>query len=167
MIRLPILAATALAAATLAPAAHAVDLVQTVDIAAPPDKVWAIVADFDSISKWHPAAKSSPATKGNMKGSVRVITLNAPGDPTITEKLVAYDASAHFYRYDIVKVNPKVLPVIHYHSTFTVTPAGNGSQLVWSGTFDHAAGSTDADAVKAITGVYRGGLDNIKVLAEK
>ena len=38
---------------------------QTVDIARTPDQVWAVIAAFDAISKWHPLIASSPADRGN------------------------------------------------------------------------------------------------------
>ncbi len=38
---------------------------------------------------------------------------------------------------------------------------GGGSMLSWTGHFDAAGGATDADAQKAIEGVYRGGIDGI------
>jgi hypothetical protein len=167
MRRPALLAATTLFAAALASPALAIDVSQTVATTAAPDKVWALIGDFDAISKWLPPAASSPSTKGNAVGSVRTITLKAPGDPTIVETLTGYDAAAHTYSYDITAVDPKVLPVIHYHSTITVTPTGAGSTVVWLGSFEAPPGVPNADSEKAVTGTYRAGLDNIKAVTEK
>lgn len=54
-----------------------------------------------------------------------------------------------------------------YSSTIGVTPAGSGSVVTWRGSFQPAGGADDAAAAKAMGGVYRAGLDNIKTLAEQ
>ncbi len=164
MSRLPILAAVA---ATLlsAQAALAIEVTQTVATSAPPAKVMAVIGRFDAIAAWLPGVESSPADKGNEAGSVRVITLKAPGSPTVTERLTV--SSPTGYEYTISKVDPKVLPVSEYSSTLNVAPDGTGSVVTWQGTFKAAGGADDATAGKAITGLYRAGLDNIKALAEK
>jgi uncharacterized protein YndB with AHSA1/START domain len=148
---------------------------QTVDIARTPDQVWAIVGDFDSISRWHPVIASSPADHGNEIGSKRTLTLKAEGDPHFDEELVKYDAAAHSYQYRIEKVDPKVLPVNNYSSWFEVqeNPAG-GSTIEWRAAFyrgymlnDPPPELNDVASAKAVTGVFRAGLDNIKAIAER
>ena len=148
---------------------------QTVNIARTPDQVWAIVGDFDSIARWHPVVASSPADKGNQVGSKRTLTLKAEGAPHFDEELIKYDAAAHSYQYKIDKVDPKVLPVNNYQAWFEVqaNPAG-GSTIEWRAAFyrgymlnDPPPELNDAASVKAITGVFRAGLDNIKLLAER
>ena len=72
------------------------------------------------------------------------------------------------------KMGETVLPVSDYTATFKVTPMGKSkSKVVWNAAFkraDKAAtpaeGKDDAAATKTITGVFRGGLDNLKKLAE-
>ena len=44
-----------------------------------------VVGPFDGISAWLQGAASSPADHGDTVGSVRVITLKAPGNPTVKE----------------------------------------------------------------------------------
>ncbi len=148
---------------------------QTVDIARTPDQIWAIVGDFDSIAHWHPLIASSPADHGNQIGSKRTLTLKAEGDPHFDEELVKYDAAAHSYQYRIDKVDPKVFPVNNYTSWFEVqeTPPG-GSTVEWRAAFyrgyplnDPPPELNDAASVKAVTGVLRAGLDNIKAIAER
>jgi len=164
MSRLPIFAAVA---ATLlsAQTALALEVTQTVTTSAPPAKVMALIGQFDNIAAWLPGVGSSPADKGNAAGSVRVITLKAPGSPTVTERLTTSTPTG--YSYTISKVDPKVLPVSEYSSTLNVAPDGTGSAVTWQGTFKPAGGADDATAEKAITGLYRAGLDNIKTLTEK
>ncbi len=148
---------------------------QTVDIARTPEQVWALVGDFDAIARWHPVIASSPAPNGNTVGSVRTLTLKADGAPKFDEELLKYDAAARSYQYKILAVDPKVLPVSNYMAWFEVqaNPAG-GSTVEWRAAFyrgymlnDPPPELNDAASVKAITGVLRAGLDNIKTLAER
>jgi uncharacterized protein YndB with AHSA1/START domain len=149
-------------------------VVETIDIDKPVDKVWAIVKDFDAISKWHPAVASSKTDKGNEEGSTRTLVLKAPGDPSFAEVLLKYDAAEHSYKYEIPKVDPKVLPVNNYTSTITVLDNGKGGSTVeWKGAFyrgymlnDPPPELNDEASAAAVRGVYRAGLDNIKKLAE-
>jgi len=146
-------------------AAQAAEVTQSVTTTASPKMVWGTVGQFDGISGWLPGASSSPADKGNTVGSVRVITLAAPGNPTVKEKLTAY--KKHSYSYAILAVDPKVLPVTGYTSTISVKKSGTGSTVTWSSEFQPAAGTDDAGAEKAVTGLYQAGLGNIKKLVEK
>jgi hypothetical protein len=156
------------------PAAAAPDrlhVVQTVTIAAPTAVVWGIIQNFSDLT-WHPAIKSSSATNGNIVGSVRTLDL---GGPHLVEELAKYAAARMSYSYRITAdpANVKTVPVTKYYSTITVTASGTGSLVTWKGSFlradpseTPAADGNDETAVKAITGIYRGGLDALKTRAE-
>ena len=146
-------------------AAAAAEVTQSVAVNASPQKVWRLIGPFEAISAWLPNVASSPADHGDTVGSVRVITLNAPGHPTVTERLTAHTASS--YSYAITNVDPHVLPVTGYTSTITVAPAASGSTVTWRGSFSPAGGADSATAEKAVAGLYRSGLDNIKAMAER
>jgi hypothetical protein len=174
--------ALALAAAVLAMAAGAATahgptrqkIVETVDIDKPVEKVWAVMGDYDALSKWHPVVASSAADKGNTEGSVRHLVLKAPDNPGFDEVLTKYDAAGHSYKYEIPKVDPKVLPVNNYTSTITVLDNGKGGSTVeWKGAFyrgymlnDPPPELNDEASVKVVRGVYRAGLDNLKKMVE-
>ena len=72
------------------------------------------------------------------------------------------------------KITESVLPVSDYTAALKVIPMGKTkSKVVWNAAFkraDQAAtpaeGKDDAVVTKTITGVFRGGLDNFKKLAE-
>lgn len=166
MIRLLGSTALALLAAGGLQAASAAQITKTMSTTASPEAVWSIIGEFGDIATWLPGAASSPADNGSKVGSVRIITLKAPGDPTITEKLTARDTVAHSYSYEIVKVDPKVLPVSGYTSTISVKSVGSGSKVTWHGSFSPAGGASDAAAEKAVGGVYTAGLTHVKSLAE-
>lgn len=144
---------------------------KSVSIDAPAAKVWNLAKDFNGLNTWHPALASDEIVEGtnNTVGAVRVLTLKGGG--TIKEKLLAYDAKSRSFKYAIVE---GVIPVSHYTSTFVVKSAGKGkSTVMWTGHFKRKnvgdnPGDTENDkaAVDAINGVYQGGLDNLKKMAE-
>ena len=144
-------------------------VVETVAIAASPAAVWAKLADFDGLKNWHPAVAESPATQGNTVGSVRHLKLNGGGE--LTETLERYDAAAMSFSYRAA--DGGALPVSNYTSTMTVKAEGGGSVVEWKGAFyrgypnnDPPPELNDEAAIKAVTGVYRSGLDNLKKLVE-
>ena len=144
---------------------------KSVVIKAAPAKVWAMVKDFGNMQAWHPAIAS---TKLEKKGeeTFRTLTLkNNGGD--IVEKLRSADDASMKLKYEIVS---GVAPVADYNSTMTVTagPGAGESTLTWVGRFYRTyklnppipAGQDDETALKFITGVYDGGLANMKKVLE-
>lgn len=143
---------------------------KTIEIVAPPAKVWSVIAQFSDLT-WVPPVKSSTATKGNTVGSVRTLDL---GGPRLLEELKAYDAAAMTYTYVITgdPANVKTLPVTDYTSTISVKPSAAGSLVTWTGTFKRAdqgdaPASTmdDKTATTAVGGVYSAGLGGLKAKA--
>ena len=163
------LVASATIAQAAAPVLHET---KTVEIAAPPAKVWGMIEQFSDLT-WVPPVKSSTATQGNTVGSVRTLDL---GGPRLVEELRAYDAKAMTYTYVITgdPANVKTLPVTDYTSTITVKPSATGSMVTWTGTFKRAdqgdapaANMDDKTATGAIGGVYDAGLGGLKAKAAK
>ena len=132
--------------------AFALTAEKTVDVKASPDKVWQTIGTFCGIADWHPAVAKCVITKS---GKMPVRTLSLKGGGTLVEKQTARSNSAHRYSYTILK-GP--LPVSDYHSTLSVIPKDTGSTISWTGHFE-AKGAADADAQKAIQGIYDSGLD--------
>jgi len=140
---------------------------KTITIDAPAAKVWHAAKDFNGLNTWHPAVATDEIVEGknNTVGAVRLLTLKGGG--TIKEKLLAFDAAGRSFKYAILE---GVLPVSDYTSTVIVTAAGKGkSTVTWSGSFKRkdtgdkpAADADDATATKTMSGVYEGGLDNLK-----
>jgi mxaD protein len=153
--------------AALADAPKPLKVVKTVNIQAPVDKVWNTIKDFDSLNKWHPTFARDEIAKGdnNKPGAVRKLTIK--DGPSFTEELLAWDEGTHSYRYRIIE---SPLPLRDYVSHISVKPDGKGgSKVTWSGTFKRKSTSdtppeaeNDDAAVKLITGVYEGGLANLK-----
>ena len=139
--------------------ALALDAAKTIDVAAPPAKVWATIGDFCGIGQWHPAIeKCAPSTKGDKP----IRTLSLKGGGTIVEEQVSRDDQKMDYTYAIVE---SPLPVSDYKSTIMVAPSGSGSKVTWSGSFK-AKGADDAKAKEAIDGIYESGLTAIAAKAK-
>lgn len=155
----------------LADGAKTLKVSEEVVIDAPAAKVWEKVSNFNDLGAWHPAVKKTEILEGtnNKKGAVRLLTLQDDG--TIKEKLDSYNAKSMSFKYEILE---GVLPISHYVSTVKVKSQGaNKTLVVWEGKFKRkdlaatpAAGQDDETALKTITGVYRGGLDNLKKISE-
>jgi len=144
---------------------------EKVEIKAPLDKVWAAVKDFDALPKWHPAFAADELVSGSngRVGSVRKLTIK--DGPVIVEQLTAYSDAHHLYSYRIID---SPLPIAGYSSTVSVRPGQGGmTEVIWSGTWKRKnpadkppEAESDAGTIKLITGVYRGGLDNLKKMLE-
>jgi mxaD protein len=171
IIRAIALTMTVLASGYAGAAAPILHVTQTIEINAPAGKVWKAVEGFDALNTWHPAVAKDEIIEGtnNSVGALRLLTLKDGG--TIKEKLLAFDPKARKFRYAIVE---GVLPVSDYTSTLTVASAGKGKSVVtWSGHFrrkdqgpNPADNANDKTATDTITGVYQGGLQNLKKTLE-
>ncbi len=144
-------------------------VVEKISIDAPADAVWARIRNFDALKDWHPAVQTSPADKGNAEGSVRNLTIQGGG--VLVETLESHVEAQKKYSYRAK--DGGALPVTNYTSTIVVSAAGNGSVVEWRGAFyrgfpnnDPPPDQNDEAAVRAVMGVYRSGLVNLKKLAE-
>jgi len=152
-------------------AAPVLTTTKTITIDAPAAKVWNATMNFNGLNTWHPAVATDEIVEGknNTVGAVRLLTLKGGG--TIKEKLLAFNPAGHSFKYAIVE---GVLPVSDYTSTFVVKSIGdNKSSVTWSGHFKRknvgdnpADNENDKTALDTISGVYQGGLDNLKKIAE-
>lgn len=138
-----------------------VSVSEKVDVAAPPAKTWSTIKDFDGWQEWHPAFARTEITQGlgNAEGTVRVLT--AKDGARFTEELVSFSATSRTYRYRIIE---SPAPISDYVSTLQVKPHKDGSTVVWSSHFKVNPGTPEADAKKAISGIYRVGLDHLAVV---
>ncbi|MFQ5959494.1 MAG: SRPBCC family protein [Alphaproteobacteria bacterium] len=129
-------------------------------IDAPARQVWELVGAFNALPDWHPAVeKSEIEGEGGSKGTVRRLSIIGGGG-TIVERLEDVDDRERRYSYSILQ-GP--LPVANYQATIKVSEdeGGKSCTVEWSSEFD-PAGTAEADAVNAIEGVYKAGLENLK-----
>ncbi len=145
---------------------------EKIEINAPPEKVWAAISDFHDMS-WLPGVAKTLGEGGNEPDvATRQIVLDSGA--TIDESLYKYDAAERTYSYRIDKVDVKVFPVNNYSATIIVLPAEGGKSVVeWRGAFyrgypnnDPPPELNDDAALKAVTTLYRAGLDNLKKKVE-
>ncbi len=144
--------------------------VETIEINAPADKVWAVVGNFQDMS-WHPVIAKTEGTGGNDVGATRTLTTGDGGK--IQEKLTKYDAAGKIFSYEITDVDVKVLPVTNYSSTISVKDTGGKSTVEWKGAYyrgfvnnEPPPELSDEAAVKAIEGIYKSGLEALKKKVE-
>ena len=146
---------------------------ESIKVNAPPDKVWAVIGNFQDMS-WHPAIKKTSGEGGNTPDAAKR-ELDLGGGAVIDEDLYKYDADKHSYSYRITKVDVKILPVNNYSSTIDVVPSDDGktSTVEWHGAFyrgypnnDPPPELNDEAAIKAVTAVYRAGLEALKKKVE-
>ncbi len=142
---------------------------ETIEINAPADKVWAVIGNFQDMS-WHPAVKATTGEGGNTP-DVAKRHLDLGGGASLDEELYKYDAEKRSYSYRIPTVDVKVLPVNNYSSTIAVMLGADGktSTVEWHGAFyrgypnnDPPPDLNDEAAIKAVTGIYKAGLEALK-----
>ena len=124
----------------------------TETVAAPAAEVWRVMSDFGGIEANEMIAGCT--VDGSGVGAVRTITLVAGGE--IIERLESCDDAMRTFSYAIINDSP--LPVKNYLSTVKISDDGAGGTTVdWSSSFE-ASGAPEADVVKLIQGVYKGGI---------
>lgn len=140
---------------------------EQVEIAASPEKVWAVIEHFEDLG-WHPAVATTALITGkpDQAGAIRLIITK--GGAKITDELLKQDGKAHSVTYKIVD---STLPVDQYQGTLQVLPNKTGSILKWSSTFTRKSekseeGADDATAIKTITGIYTSGINAVKARLE-
>lgn len=147
-------------------------LTESIEINAPPDKVWAAIADFHDMS-WLPGVTKTNGDGGNEPDlAKRQLVLD--GGATIDESLYKYDAGEMSYSYRIDQVDVKVLPVTNYSATLVVLPADGGkSKVEWRGAFYRGYPNnnpppelSDEAALAAVGKIYRAGLESLKKKVE-
>ena len=148
-------------------------VVETIEIAAPPEKVWAVVGDFADVS-WRPEIERAEAQGGNVpEKATRRLFYRRGG--FLDERLVQYDGPAMSLRYIIERADIDVLPVGNLSATLTVRGLGEGgSRVEWKSRFYRAfpGGNppeqfTDEVATDAVTRIFKAGLASLKAKLER
>jgi hypothetical protein len=126
--------------------------VESVELAASPDKVWALVADFGAA--WEPLV-ANINTVGTGVGQIRVIeTIDGK---RIVERLEAFDNSSRSYRYAMLSG----MRASDYTGTLSVAPKGTGSLVQWQVQY-WADGQPDIVIKTTVTTLLKTGLESLK-----
>ena len=128
-------------------------VVQSVDLAATPDKVWALIGSFGSLA-WHPLVATGTLT-GTGIGQLR--TVETIDGKRIVERLTATDSSARSYSYGSVSG----LPVSNYTGSLGVKPKGTGSTVEWRAQY-LPDGQPDVVVKAILTTLFKVGLESLK-----
>ena len=122
------------------------------ELGASVDEVWKQVGDFGGLVK---SLGAPVEVSGEGIGQLRSIPSASSPEKTV-ERLEELDEGAKRIVYSIVTTQ---LPVRNYVSTMQLSDAGGGRcRLDWSSTFEPAEGTTEADACKVVSGIYKGGI---------
>lgn len=97
----------------------------TTTIEAPPERVWATLADLGSISRWNPGVRSSEVTSGARSGEGARRHCELPGGRYLDERATDWREGESF-RIRIVDSN---LPLKSSSVRFAIEPAGDGTRV--------------------------------------
>jgi hypothetical protein len=125
---------------------------ESVDLAAAPDKVWALIGQFGG--DWHPLIAQIQLT-GTGVGELR--TVETIDGKQIVERLEAIDNSQWFYRYS----NVSGIPASNYTGTLAVKPRGGGSVVEWRAQF-LANNQPDIVVRTIVSTLLKSGLESLK-----
>lgn len=121
-------------------------VVVTGEFDTPADRLWRLVADFGNVD-WIPGM-AGVRVEGAGPGMIRYLPA---GEAAVHERLERIDEAARSIEYTIPVNNP--LPVADYRATMQVEDVGSGCRLVWSCTFEAAAGQ-ETEAQQMVRGLY-------------
>lgn len=133
-----------------APNAQLQTVVTNVDLAASPDRVWALIGTFGAT--WHPLIANIKLT-GTGVGQLR--TIETIDGKQIVERLDAIEE--RFYRYTMISG----VPAADYTGTLDVKPKGSGSSVEWRVQY-WADGQPDLVVKTIISTLEKVGLDSLK-----
>ncbi len=141
-------------------------------IDAPPERVWEVVSDFDSLPRWLPTIESSRIILGKNREVGCIRELVRANGTKVQERLIAYEPWNMRIAYTYIGGQPGASD---YFPIMTVKDAGNGkSRVEWIATFrrlaywtdDPPPGQDDATVLAAFNRVYPLGLETLKKLIE-
>lgn len=142
---------------------------ESVVLAMPPAKAWALVGNFQDMS-WDRETIATKGAGGNEPDrAVRAVTLK--GGAVLGESLYKYDVAAMSYSYHIDKIDVARLPVQNVSATIEVVPRDDGTKSLvrWRSAFyrfmapeETAPDVADANASNAMSTFLRQGLESLR-----
>ncbi len=104
------------------PNASLLTITRSVDLAAPPQNVWAVIGQFGG--PWHPLVATIETTGTGIGQLRRIETIDGK---TIVERLTDIDQPQRSLSYTLVSG----IPAARYEGTLQVRPKGAGSAVTW------------------------------------
>ncbi len=136
------------------------------DYNVPAEKVWNIIAGFDSLPDFHASIVASELKQG---GVVRHITMSDDvGGGVVVERLVFFDDENRTFSYRITDLIDCEMAFRNYQAWVHLESTGPKScRLHWGSNFD-VEGATDDETDELAREIYQGCFDGVqKVLEEK
>jgi hypothetical protein len=127
-------------------------VVDSVDLAAAPDQIWALIGQFGGA--WHPLIAKIQVT-GTGIGQLR--TIETIDGKQIIERLEAIDPTQRLYRYTMISG----VPAADYTGTLDVKPKGAGSSVEWRVQY-WADGQPDIIVRTIVSTLLKTGLEGLK-----
>ena len=149
-------AVVALATGLVVIPAWALEVSQSVEVAAPPDEVWQAIRGFCTIAEWHPMIAECVDSEQN---GVAMRTLTTVDGAVLVERRVQYSDEGMSYSYEIVE---SPLPVADYESTLAVMDGPRGlDDHLERRVRRHRRPRRDRRS-RSIDGIYEAGLEALK-----
>ncbi len=104
-------------------------VIRSAVIDAPIDRVWAVLRDFNSHHRWHPAVARSQMENdldGDVVGGVRRFNLTDGAE--LREQLLHHSDRDSTITYSILDSS---LPLLDYVATVRLKPVTDGNQTFW------------------------------------
>ncbi len=150
--------------------AQRVKLVLSVNVDAPPAKVWSVIGNFQDLS-WDCAVAHTSGQGGNTPNGVatRSVTLKS-GGVLPNEDLERYEPQKFTYATFLPHVDVHVLPVTNYSAILDVVPSPSGGSTVeWRSAFYRGYPNfgpppelNEAAAIKAVSAMVKPALACLK-----
>ena len=140
-----------------------ITVIRSAVIDAPIDRVWAVLRDFNSHGRWHPAVARSRMENdvdGDVVGGVRGFSLTDGAE--VREQLLRHSDRKHTYTYCILDSS---LPLFDYLSTVRLKPVTDGNQTFWDWRSQFRAPDDRAAEMENLVGrqVYEAGFTGLRV----
>jgi len=145
-----------------------ITVIRSAVIDAPIDRVWAVLRDFNSHDRWHPAVASSRMENdvgGDVVGGVRQFSLTDGAE--LREQLLRHSDREYTVTYCILD---SPLPLFDYVATMRLKPVTDGNQTFWDWRAQFRAPDDRAAALENLVGqqIYEAGFSGLrKFLAEQ
>lgn len=133
-------------------------------IAAPADRVWALVRDFAGLDRWIPTLPGPPEVLGDPEkpGSERVFRRD--GETVAVERLVTLDDETRTTSYTIVRAPAQLNDHL---ATLTVTEQTDGTLVEWEANFTADPQAAEYIAAAMASGTFEPGLQRLAELCQQ
>jgi len=127
-------------------------ILETVEIHAPAEQVWALVGDPGRIGEWVPALAGS-----TLHDDYRACATQEGAK--IVERILDHSDEEHYYIYEIAS---SPLPLRLYRSWLLVQGHGDHSHVSWEAEFEAESPDLEPELTAKFSEIYREGLETLR-----